>query len=77
MWFNMTDNKFAFQNSPDITPFKIGISCLVHRVCCHLENCKTSDWGGVFFPSGKSLFNREKQKCKQINVLSNYPLSNL
>ena len=48
MWFNMADNQFAFQNSPDITPFKIGTSYLVHRVCCHLENCKTSDWGGVF-----------------------------
>ena len=28
MWFNMADEKLAFLNPPNITPFKIGINCL-------------------------------------------------
>ena len=31
----------------------------IHRVCCHLGNCKTSDWGVAFCSSEKSSSNGE------------------
>ena len=30
MWFNMADQKLAFPNPPNITPFKIDIDCLAY-----------------------------------------------
>ena len=29
MWFKMADKRLAFLNPPNITPFKIGVNCLV------------------------------------------------